>query len=235
MSLYGPRDEDVFAKASALRLGSDKPSALGKKLTHILCPGSKPFQGCHCAKFVFGMWFAQMTTPIKSQLAGLKFTEATYKDIFKKADEVWLANGGGAQPAVVAAVTASSATADDSNPSQIAAIGSRGRGGRGRGRGFFPNRGSGRGRGAYNNQNNTNYTNQSQNTSQNNKNQGQNQGQQVNPKPHQKGPRGAPDVPDSACSQHWKHARNATYCSDPLNCAWVKIIAPRQSQNQNQN
>ena len=67
------------------------------------------------------------------------------------------------------------------------------------------------------------YNNNQSNQNQNNTN------NSTNPKPHQKGPRGAPDVPDSACSQHWKHARNATYCSDPLNCGWVHIIAPRQT------
>ena len=238
ISLYGPRDEDVFTKAMALRLGNDKPSALGKKLTHILCPGSKPFHGCHCDKFVFGMWFAQMTTPIKSQLAGLKFNESTYKSIFKKADEVWMANGGGAPPAVVAAVAGPQVAADDSNPpQQVAAVGARGRG-RGRGRGSFNNRGSGRGRGSYNqnqnyNSNQGNYTNQNytNNSSQNNKNQGQ--GQSSNPKSHQKGPRHPDGPPDSSCSRHWSQGRQATYCSDPLNCGWVKIIAPRQPQNQN--
>ena len=50
---------------------------------------------------------------------------------------------------------------------------------------------------------------------------------QTNPHPHQKGQRAAPDVPDNACSQHWKAGRNATYCTDPLNCDWVRIIAPR--------
>ena len=58
LQLYGPKDEDAFSKAIALRL-TDRPSALAKKLIHILCPGTTPFQGCHCAKIVYGFWHAQ--------------------------------------------------------------------------------------------------------------------------------------------------------------------------------
>ena len=93
LSLYGPKEEDAFKKAMALRLNG-KPSALGKKLIHIWCPGAKPFDGCHCAKVVWGFYEAQMTPEIRSHLAGLKFNKDTYSEIFKKSDEVWLANGG---------------------------------------------------------------------------------------------------------------------------------------------
>ena len=56
LNLYGEREEEAYAKASALTLAScGKPSALGKRLVHLLCPGAKPFEGCHCAKIVFGM------------------------------------------------------------------------------------------------------------------------------------------------------------------------------------
>ena len=50
LELHGPRDEDAFKKAIALRL-TGKPSALGKKLTHILCPGAKPFDTCHWSQW----------------------------------------------------------------------------------------------------------------------------------------------------------------------------------------
>ena len=220
--MYGPRDEDIFEKAIALRLTST-PSALGKKLVHLICPGAKPFTNCHCAKIVYGFWRSQMTPQIKSHLARQQFTAETYADIFKTADEVWRANGGTAKPplAVVAAVTDSS---EPSSSPQVSAV--RGSG-RGAGRGQRPFRGRGRGsgrggqnstgRGAYNNN-----SNQSQNAS-------DSSSSSSNPKPHQKGPRASPDVPDNACSRHWKDGKAATYCSDPLNCSWVNFIAPRKS------
>ena len=72
--LYGPRDEDVFKKAIALRL-TGKPSALGKQLIHLLCPGAQPMDGCHCDKIIYGFWEAQLTPQIRSRLAGMKFKQ----------------------------------------------------------------------------------------------------------------------------------------------------------------
>ena len=221
MSLYGPKDEDAFLKAMSLRL-TTTPSALGKKLIHQICPGPKPFNGCHCAKIVYGFWHSQMTPPIKSNLAALrkKFDKDTYTEFFKLADDTWSANGGNATstPTVVAAVAASnpSPLSPDDPPPQVAAAqrgGGRGRGGRGQRRGGRNNQGSGRG--AYNNNSSSNQQNSN------------NQSQQEGQKPHQKGPKASPDVPSNACARHWKEGRNATYCSDPLVCSWVHIIAPR--------
>ena len=93
ITLYGPREEDAFKKAIALRM-TGTPSAFGKKLIHILCPGAKPFSGCHCAKIVYGFWEAQLSPPIKSSLAGVKFNQDTYLSLFQKADQVYLANAG---------------------------------------------------------------------------------------------------------------------------------------------
>ena len=219
LQLYGPREEDAFKKALALRL-TGTPSALGKKLIHIWCPSAKPFVNCHCSKVVYGFWSAQLSAPILSGLANLKFNQDTYADIFKLADELWRRNGGTEAPshAVVAAASAQ----DDSQsaaPQASAVRGGRGsfrgnnnrgnRGGRGSNRGG--NRG---GRGSYNNNSNRDQNDSSSSS---------------NPKPHQKGPRNSPDVPDDACSRHWKDGKAATYCSDPLNCSWKNFIAPRKA------
>ena len=222
--LFGPRDEDAFKKAIALRL-TGRPSALGKRLTHIICPGARPFRTCHCARIVYGFWEAQLTAPIKTALTGKRFTADSYEEIFKLADEAWLHNGGASltSPAVVAATTHSTSSSSApstsvSSPEAVAAVVRGGRGGRSnRGnRGARGNRGNNRGgRGNSNNSNSQNYNNTSSNQNQN------------GPLPHQKGPKASADVPANACSQHWKAGRNATYCSDPLNCDWVQIIAPR--------
>ena len=231
LNLYGPRDEDVFKKAIALRL-TGKPSALGKQLIHILCPGAKPFQNCHCAKIVYGFWDAQLTPAIRSRLAGKKFTADTYSTLFKLADEAYLANGGSASysPTVVAsaAVVPSSST-PPTDTAQVAALQSSrgGRGGRGGGRGQGGGRGRGNGGSNPGQQRNNNNSNQNQN--QQNRNQ-QNQSQQAQQgnKPHQRGPKASPDVPADACARHWKEGRQATYCSDPLVCSWAHIIVPRK-------
>ena len=219
-TLYGPRDEDAYKKAIALRL-TGKPSALGKKLIHLICPGPVPFDGCHCAKIVFGMWDAQLTVPIRSKLAGRSFTKETYKEMFKDADETWIANGGSElqTPTVVAAATEVSASSSSTPVNQVAAVQAKGgRGGQSsfRGRGGRGNRGNrGGGRGASN-------QNQTQNSNSNNQN--------SDNKPHQRGPKASPDVPSNACSQHWKNGKAANYCSDPLVCDWARFIAPRQNK-----
>ena len=78
LSLFGPKDEDSYAEAKSLTL-TGRPSALGKRLIHILCPGPKPFDGCHCAKFVYGMWLEKMSPQIKTAIARMKFNQTTYK------------------------------------------------------------------------------------------------------------------------------------------------------------
>ena len=64
---YGPREEDSFQKAMALKF-SGKPSAYGKKIIHLICPGARPFESCHCSRIVYGIWIAKMSPAIKSQL-----------------------------------------------------------------------------------------------------------------------------------------------------------------------
>ena len=227
IELFGPREEDSFKKAMALRLDG-KPSALGKKLIHIWCPGAKPFNNCHCSKVMFGFWEAQMPPAIKCRIAGMKFNKDTYQEIFKLADETWIANGGSTTktPAVVGATKVNSASDSSSSSSapQVSAT-SRG-GGRGGGRGNFRGnqrggRGGGRGGSAPGGNNNNSRQNQSSNSSNSNQT-------QQGPKAHQRGPKASPDVPADACARHWKEGRNATYCSDPLVCSWSHIIVPRK-------
>ena len=225
LTLFGPREEDAFKKAMSLRL-TGKPSALGKQLIHAICPGAKPFESCHCAKMVYGFWEAQMTLPIKTMLAGKSFNVNTYQDIFTLADEVFYKNGGTTSSAVVASAAVSSPTS--SEPVQVAAFQrGGGQGGRGRGRGGRGGRGGQRGAATNTSQpRNNNSQNQNNSSQQPPKNQNSSSYQ---PKAHQKGPRAHPDVPDNACSRHWKEGRSATYCSDPLVCSWVHVIAPRKS------
>ena len=155
----------------------------------------------------------------------MTFNKDTYQEMFKLADQAFLANGGVVTtPAVVGAVT----TAQPEEVGQVAAVaargGGRGRGGRGRG-------GRGRGGGSSSNQSNPSSNQASQQTpasaSSGNAN-----------KPHQRGTK-HPDLPSNAgwaCAQHWKKGRQAPYCSDPLVCQWVRQVVartPTTSQSNN--
>ena len=167
---------------------------------------------------VFGFWDAQLSPPIRTKLAGMSFNKDTYQEMFKLADQAYLANGGSAasNPPVIGAVSVPASNPDDSSQApQVSAV-SGGRGGRGAGRGGRGGRGRGGGnRGGA-------ASTPSQNSSSNTSN---NQGQ----KPHQRGPKHA-DLPAKAswaCAQHWKKGRQAPYCSDPLICQWVNVVAPR--------
>ena len=173
---------------------------------------------------IYGFWEAQLGAPIKTKIAGMKFNKDTYKEMFKLANEAWLANGGGPPaPAVVAAVAAASSSSEPStsdSSGQVAAIrggATRGaRGGRG-GLGGRGNRGGGRGGSA------------PQSYNQNNQSQNNQPLTQQGSKPHQKGPK-HPDLPakgDSWCAQHWRKGRSAPYCTDPHVCEWANVVAPR--------
>ena len=229
IALYGSKDEDAYQKAKALKLGTGRPSALGKKLVHALCPGTKPFTTCHCARIVYGFWIEQMSPQIKTKLAGQKFTKDTYKEMFKLADDAWEANGGTpAQPAVIAAIAAPPPvqvqTTSSEDAPQVAAFRQqqgRGRGGRG-GRGNRGGRGGNRGGG------NSSYSSSSSSSGSGGGAAG-GSNQNANAKPHQKGPK-HPDLPSSAgwaCAQHWKKGRSAPYCSDPTVCQWNNVYVPR--------
>ena len=179
---------------------------------------------CHCAKMIYGIWVSQLPPAVLCKLAGQTFSATTYKAMFKEADDVYLANGGAPPSAAVVAAVAAPVVPTFPHPSSAAAAATpqvaatTTRGGRGQFRGGRGQRGNRGGRGGRGNSNSTN-TNTQQNTQ--NKNSYQ-------PKPHQRGPKAAPDVPNDACARHWKEGRNATYCSDPLVCSWSHIIVPRK-------
>ena len=104
LDIYGQKDEQACARAASRKLTS-RPSALGKQLIHDICPGSRPFQSCHCARVVWWFFINQMPQVIKTQLADKKFNATTYKDVFKLADDVYESNKlGTSESTVVAAV-----------------------------------------------------------------------------------------------------------------------------------
>ena len=201
LSIFGKKDEQALEKAAARRL-TTRPSALGKVLIHDICPGIRPFRGCHCARVVYYFFINQMPQVIKTQLAGRKFNADTYKEIFQKADDVFLSNKLTATAPVVAAV-------DDLNVTQpalsypVEAVSTRGRGARG-------GRGQGRGCGGRGGRGGTN-SNTTQNT--------------------QTKPPSSDAEPTNLCSMHKKWKKEAQHCRDPFVCEWAKFIKPRPSTN----
>ena len=164
-----------------------------------ICPGIRPFRDCHCARVVYYFFMNQMPQVIKTQLAGRKFNADTYKEIFQKADDVFLSNKLATNPPVVAAV-------DDLNTTQPAlqypvdAVSNpnRGRGARG-------GRGQGRGRGNRGGRGGTQTPNP------------------TTPKPT------TDAEPTNLCSMHKKWKKEAQHCRDPFVCEWAKFIKPRPS------
>ena len=58
ISLFGPNDEEAYAKAAQLVLVG-KPSQLAKKLVDHICVADVKLAGCCCARTIAGMWRAE--------------------------------------------------------------------------------------------------------------------------------------------------------------------------------
>ena len=175
-------------------------------MIHDICPGAKPFNGCHCARVVWWFFIKQMPQVIKTGLAEKRFTKDTYGELFDLADKIYNANNlGASSPAVVAAVTPVSL--DETQPAipypVEAATFRGGRGGRGRG-----GRGGGRG--------------------------GQSRGGGQSSQPSSAAPASSSskkddnqDLPKNLCSNHKKHKKKAYHCKDPFVCEWASFIIPK--------
>ena len=133
LSLYSPRPEDCYAKASS-RVLTGKPSALAKQIINDFCECPKPIQNKCCAKIAFGMWSKNLPTYVKTHISDQEFNHNTYKKVLEMADKCW--NSHRPEPVVVAAIKAENVEAlkdskDFENPAVAAMQRGRGRGGRG--------------------------------------------------------------------------------------------------------
>ena len=175
------------------RILTGKPSQLGKLLINDLCKGDVKLQGCHCNDIVWGMFREALPVLVRNHIADLTFTKETYKEVFKKADQVWDSNRA---PDPLPTKQVAAATANSSPKTQeVAAVQRNGQGGQ------KPKKNK----------------NQSGNQGQGNKNNqsGQNRGTGTQPKTHVN--------EDGHCRIHAKWKDNATFCAAPWACKMKNV------------
>ena len=148
LRLYAPKKEETFKKALS-RVLTGLPSQLGEMLINDICDKPNRLSGCCCAKAVLTLWALQLPLTVRSHVANLEFTAATYKDVFKAADKVFLSTKATELSAGVAAITTTPA---EQTP-EVAAL-KPGKSQRNQNRGT--RRGSGSGGGAGNNSSSNN-------------------------------------------------------------------------------
>ena len=144
LRLHAPKKEETFKKALS-RVLTGLPSQLGEMLINDICDKPARLNGCCCSKAVLTLWVLQLPLTVRSHIANMEFTAATYKEVFKAADKVFMSTKATELSASVAAITT---TPNDSAP-EVAAFKPRKNQNRGTRRGS----GSGGGGGSGNNSN----------------------------------------------------------------------------------
>ena len=100
LDLFGKKPEDDYNRAKNRKLGSGKPSQLGKKLIDDLCHQEKKLDKCCCPKIVWAMFQEQLPITVRNHISDMTFSKDTYKAIFAKADQVWSSNQAPEPPSV---------------------------------------------------------------------------------------------------------------------------------------
>ena len=209
LDLFGQKPEDAYIRAKN-RIMTGKPSQLGKALINDICKCPVKLQSGCCAQIIWGMYREALPVVIRNHIAEMKFDKDTYKEVFKKSDQIFDSNKP-ALPVRSAPVAATTTPAADAP--EVAAFKPQRGGARG-GRGY---RGGGRGggRGATNNASPTTTTPTSnpQNTSNSNK-----------------GTRHATAKGDSQilCKIHFKWGENGSYCAAPWKCPMKSVFKAPQ-------
>ena len=197
LELFGQKPEDAYQRAKN-RVMTGKPSQLGKAIIDDLTDGDLSCN--NCARTVWGMFRESLPIVVRNHIADLPFTKDTYRDVFKKADQVWDSNRA-AEPLPSRQVAAVVASTKPQEPS-VAAI----------------QRKNQNGQGGQGNKNGQNKNQQNQN----NKNNGQNGGQET------KKPKPAKLTDDNLCRIHAKWKDNATFCAAPWGCRMKNIYKAPQ-------
>ena len=202
LDLFGPKPEDAYIKAKN-RIMSGKPSQMGKLLVEDICSEcAVKMSGC-CAKIVWGMFREKLPIVIRNHIADLPFNKDTYRDVFKKADQVWDSNRDSEPRPTVAAVKVDQTTESGGD---VAAVSFRGRG---RGRGQRGGRGQGRGRGGNNNQSRSTTPNAAATAAPSTSSSDKPKGTRH---PTAKG------KDENLCKLHFNWGVNANYCAAPWKC-----------------
>ena len=92
LEVFGPKPGDDFAKAAKLML-TDKPSMLANEIISLVCSHETPLQNCCCEGAVLYLWTRQLSSQVKSRIAGKSIKDPeSLKEVLKVADAVHATN-----------------------------------------------------------------------------------------------------------------------------------------------
>ena len=86
------------------------PSQLGYQLINDVCKAPQKLVNCCCAAHVQALWSNQLPVSVRAHISDKVFTSATYKEVFKSADKIFLSSKTPDISAGVAAVSVSAAS-----------------------------------------------------------------------------------------------------------------------------
>ena len=209
LKIFGPRPEASMERALN-RVMSGTPSELARCLVNDMC---KKELDCECCPSnVLAMWKKHLPSQVRAGIAHCTFNRQNFESMIELADKIYeTQHVQGVAAYQVAAVGASgggaAASLDETQPAipypEVAAIRGQRGGGRNRGRG---GRRGGRGRGNQNSQSSSS-------------------GGRTGTK--------HPDLPAgdfSWCGMHFKHGKNAFFCSDPSSCPWKDVYTKKPAK-----
>ena len=208
LELFGSKPEDDYIRAKN-RVLTGKPSQLGKKLIDDICKKEKKLDGCCCDKTVWAMFREDLPVVIRNHIAEMKFDKTTYKDIFRKADQVYASNSS-SEPAAVSRPAVAAVKADQSPQDGAVAAVNRTRPQRQQQQQQQqkPARGQGGGRGGRGGKSNT-----PQNTP------------ATSSKPKGTKHPTATGKEDQLCKIHFQWGVNALYCAKPWQCPMKDVLS----------
>ena len=219
IKIFGPKPEEAVSRALG-RVLTGLPSQLARALVNDLC--KHDLQCDCCPDIILTIWKRQLPGYVCAGIAHCTFSKATFDSVVSLADNIYTSNRP--NPAVaaysVAAVSSGSGTVgggavspsylNETQPGltyPVPEVNAVSRGGRG-GRGFRGGRGGrGGGRGGRG---------------------GQQQSSGASA-PKYKGTK-HPDLPEGdrqGCSMHFRHGKNAYFCSEPTTCPWKNVFIPK--------
>ena len=219
IKIFGPKPEEAVSRALG-RVLTGLPSQLARALVNDLC--KHDLQCDCCPDIILTIWKRQLPGYVCAGIAHCTFSKATFDSVVSLADNIYTSNRP--NPAVaaysVAAVSSGSGTVgggavspsylNETQPGltyPVPEVNAVSRGGRG-GRGFRGGRGGrGGGRGGRG---------------------GQQQSSGASAPKH-KGTK-HPDLPEGdwqGCSMHFRHGKNAYFCSEPTTCPWKNVFIPK--------
>ena len=207
IKLYAPTPQASYRKALTRTLVG-LPSQLGYQLMDDVCKKPDKFDGCCCAGAVLALWTDRLPVNVRAHVSDKPFDKDTFKEVFETADQVYLSSK---QVSVLAAVTTTAADLDETlpafsaqnQPSEVAAVKSKGNGG------GQNQSGSNRGGG------------------QQNRGGGRRNNRKPNRPRGERGPRHASNPPEACCDRHYVHGADAWYCTAPTTCPWVSKVTAR--------